>query len=515
MHTLQELLEAIQNYNLSTLDNILDAKPCFLNKIDEDNSSLLHWIAGDEDNEYEYGDEDEDEDINDPKGIIDHLLNNYKIDINQTNQQGATALHIATTHEKIGVIKSLLQNNAKITPNKDGFTALHLAAIRNYTPIAKILIKNGAEPYAKNNEGDTPAHLAASENENASTFNFLLSQVDNPNALLLKENDKQETPFSFAIARDEFSIDEKKHYIKIALLANDTPEMPVAVSENSALLNTWHTCQTEISMLKTKKISETFTFWDLAKTIDLDALPKTIIEKINIDHLIATTINFPNYNDLLTANINHLKFIQNFSHQKIADSVYSFYDIYHEKNEHQLAIIFSNQKINDAVSTYLDNIDTISEIPSLYKEKIKNSFENHRLIGVERHCSVNTLVGYINRDPEKGGPLPNEIKKEILCYLPTEQLKQNSTIIIDSDTIPPPPAGTSHHYTSRLLPPFFNQLCASNAEMTHSEAEEATSRKANVNRLARLSLFATPSADADESKKEKEKAKLPKPSFAS
>lgn len=111
------------------------------------------------------------------------------------------------------------------------------------------------------------------------------------------------------------------------------------------------------------------------------------------------------------------------------ENAFSFYDIYQEKNERKLEIIFSNPKLVDGVNEYLSKVDFFQKVPLYYKDRINNTLEKHMTAGVERNRSLNNILDTINKDPEEGGPLPNEIKKEILAYLSLEELNRISDAI--------------------------------------------------------------------------------------
>lgn len=419
MFTLDELKKAIKNIDLPQISEILDENPEFLRRIDNSGSTLLHWLASDQDNEA----------VEDPEEIVEFLLENYEININQTTRGGVTALHEAVTCQQTELVKLLLRHGANIQANEDGFTPLHLAANRNDTEITRLLLNHGADAYAKNNDGDTPAHLAATENDNAFTFNLLVEKVSDQNALLLTENNHQETPFQIALARTEFSADTKKDLIKIILLENPTFQIPEAVSENQMMLSAWHAYKTEIRAMQAEQIAATTTLYDLVTTTDPDTLSKDIIEEISIANLTTTAENFPCYKDFLETNLNKLAFIKDLQNKKIAGSSYSFYDIYQEKDERKLAIIFSNLQIENGVRGYLDSTDLSHEVPSSYMDKINNTLEKHLAAGVQRNRSLNNILDYINNEPKKNGLLPNEIKKEILEYLSLEELNRISDAI--------------------------------------------------------------------------------------
>ena len=235
--------QAVLKNDLPQVEQILAENPELLRNNDNVDSALLHWVVSDQDNQ----------DIKNRKKLVKFLLENYEIDINQTILNGVTALHEAVTCQQTKVVKVLLQYGAKILANNDGYTPLHFATNRNDTNITSLLLDHGADAHAKNNVGDTPAHLAAAENENASTFNLLIKKIPDHHALLLAENSRRETPFDIAMARAEFSIDEKKDLMKIVLLENPMLEMPNAVSGNQHMQNTWHTYKNEIRAIQADK----------------------------------------------------------------------------------------------------------------------------------------------------------------------------------------------------------------------------------------------------------------------
>ncbi|GFX13283.1 hypothetical protein TNCV_2907061 [Trichonephila clavipes] len=73
-YTLQDLVEAIKTNDTNKIEAILEEIPSFLKSIDEDNSSLLHWIAS-----YEY----EHDALENQFEMVDYLVNNREIYIDK------------------------------------------------------------------------------------------------------------------------------------------------------------------------------------------------------------------------------------------------------------------------------------------------------------------------------------------------------------------------------------------------------------------------------------------------
>lgn len=215
MFTINDLKATIRKTDLKCIKKILDENPNFLSNIE--NMTLLYWLAAEQANE----------NIKNPEEIVNFLLSNYEIDINQSNQEGSTALHEAVICEKLELVKILLENGAKIQANHGGNTPLHYAANRDYTEITALLIDEGANIYAKNNEGDTATHLAAAENNDLSTLTLLIKKAQNLSGLLLTKNNQQQTVFHIAKDRNNFD-----KLVEIALLIDPKLEIPLLNSEN-------------------------------------------------------------------------------------------------------------------------------------------------------------------------------------------------------------------------------------------------------------------------------------------
>ena len=84
-------------------------------------------------------------------------------DVNERNEQGKTALHLAAYLNQTEVIQGLLQQvGLDLNPqDNDGDTPLHYACARGYLEVVKQLVEAGADINMQNNVGDTPLHKAA------------------------------------------------------------------------------------------------------------------------------------------------------------------------------------------------------------------------------------------------------------------------------------------------------------------------------------------------------------------
>lgn len=106
-----------------------------------------------------------------------------KVDVNLANDDGVTALHVAAEYGNYDDVEILLNNGAKIEPDRQGLTPLHEAASSTELDprIAKLLtenmtdtLKNATVPETNRNKstiGNTALHFAA-ENEH-STRKFI------------------------------------------------------------------------------------------------------------------------------------------------------------------------------------------------------------------------------------------------------------------------------------------------------------------------------------------------------
>jgi ankyrin repeat protein len=87
-------------------------------------------------------------------------LINTAVNINEQNESGDTALHLAVRSDNDDLVEILLNAEANVNiQNNDGDTALHLAAFGNYIIIAEKIMAHGANLTIKNNKNLTATEL--------------------------------------------------------------------------------------------------------------------------------------------------------------------------------------------------------------------------------------------------------------------------------------------------------------------------------------------------------------------
>lgn len=81
-------------------------------------------------------------------------------EINETQDQGWDALHLAVRYGQPDTISTLLEYGIDINADNHGWTALHLAALNGHTDIASILLNKGADTHRLNQDGKTALDIA-------------------------------------------------------------------------------------------------------------------------------------------------------------------------------------------------------------------------------------------------------------------------------------------------------------------------------------------------------------------
>ena len=110
--------------------------------------------------------------------IVNELLKHHA-DINAHNNDGYTALMLATLQERDGIVNKLLTHQADVNaPDKDGYTALMLAALRGNHKIVKELLSQRADANIQTNNGFTALMMASSRNHNQITIELCNHDAD-------------------------------------------------------------------------------------------------------------------------------------------------------------------------------------------------------------------------------------------------------------------------------------------------------------------------------------------------
>lgn len=138
----QEFFHSIRETNTEKIGKLL-AAGADINGINLQGNAALHRLAS--------------------KGLATNLrflLSYPQIELNKTNKDNKTALHLAVIKGKSEIIVDLLNNKIDVNiQDKDGNTALHLAVLCCHVEIAIKLTKYGANTNLQNKDGNTALDL--------------------------------------------------------------------------------------------------------------------------------------------------------------------------------------------------------------------------------------------------------------------------------------------------------------------------------------------------------------------
>ena len=107
------------------------------------------------------------------------VLLEAKSDVNQSDNDGCTALHFAAREGYNEVVKILLEGKAEVNQkDHDGWTALRLAAFYGYNEMVKILLEAKAEVNSTSNTGRTALHFGCQKGNKDVVTTLLAANAD-------------------------------------------------------------------------------------------------------------------------------------------------------------------------------------------------------------------------------------------------------------------------------------------------------------------------------------------------
>ena len=123
--------------------------------------------------------------------------------VNEVNEQGSSALHVACEQNRLHIVNLLLDYAAdRNILNRKCYTPLHAAVLHpSQIDIARCLLKNGANANIPDKDGNTPLHLAARQGD-SDIANLLFQHGANKCS---KNKDGLE-PFELAFRTDRFNV---------------------------------------------------------------------------------------------------------------------------------------------------------------------------------------------------------------------------------------------------------------------------------------------------------------------
>lgn len=164
---------------------IIDKNRYILNSFDTNGNSIIHYSA---------------------RAGFEESIKKFihKLNVNQTNKKGETALFIATDSRDESIIKLLLHYGASVDyPNEDGVTPLNHACRKGYLPIVKLLIGHSADPY-QIDLGNNYSLLTAIVNQKKEIVHYLLDTGVDPN--YVAEKGTSQTPLMQASVLPDITI---------------------------------------------------------------------------------------------------------------------------------------------------------------------------------------------------------------------------------------------------------------------------------------------------------------------
>lgn len=117
--------------------------------------------------------------LDDDVGAISDLIEHKGAKLDEPDEYGATALHIAAHVDSERAIRRLLEAGARIElRDAEGRTALSIAASEGAAKAVRVLLSLGADPDTINDLGWTPLHAACTNGHHAVVDALIKSKVD-------------------------------------------------------------------------------------------------------------------------------------------------------------------------------------------------------------------------------------------------------------------------------------------------------------------------------------------------
>lgn len=161
-------LAAVQN-NRMRIDILLQNK---INSIEESNqdgfTALLAAVC------FEHTD------------LVKHLVKTYKANIHAVTKKKFSVTHLATINNNIELLKTLKQLDARLVMdglNQAGWSAPHIAALKNLPHFLQYFIENNIDPNLKGRDGMTALHIAAQEGHIESIQTLMQASTINSHAV--------------------------------------------------------------------------------------------------------------------------------------------------------------------------------------------------------------------------------------------------------------------------------------------------------------------------------------------
>ena len=120
-------------------------------------------------------------------------------DINATDADGSTALHVAAKKSQTEAVKALIEAGANFdAKDTEGDTPLHIVVKKGQTDVAQALIKAGASLNAKDDDRNTPLHITVKKGQTK-----IARALVEAGANLSAKDDNDDTPLHVAAKRGQ------------------------------------------------------------------------------------------------------------------------------------------------------------------------------------------------------------------------------------------------------------------------------------------------------------------------